>query len=141
MAREAAARLRDKVILFGDFNYKWDIQSETYEKIEPENENSHSVQVLDVQDIVKNRIVTEKYVFPMDDATIRQGTDGTYFCFNAALPYLTETAHLAEVEKNIIIEQAFLYPGKHSLDKGKSNAMTYVVMGVLGLVAIIGILS
>lgn len=138
----AAAEIRrDKVILFGDCNYKWDIESETYVRTEPENKNAYKVEILDVKDIIKNRIITDKYVLPLEDATIRQGEDGTYYCYNAALPYINEVAHLAEVEKNIIVEQAFLYPNRSMMSQQKSNTMNYLVIGALTIIAIIGMIT
>lgn len=94
-------------------------------------------EILDVQDIFKDRIVTSKYVLPLKDATIHTSSEGTIYSYNCKLPYLQEVAHLAEVEQNIIISQAFAYSGRVQ-PKNQTPLIMYIMIAILGLIAIIG---
>lgn len=100
-------------------------------------------EVLYVERIVDGRIITENadLVLPLDDATIYNTADGLVYAFHMNLPYLKEIQHLAEVEKNIIIEQAFLYPGRMNGDASKNNLMTFVIVGVLGLITLVSLFT
>lgn len=90
--------------------------------------------------IENGRIITDNadLVLPLDDAKPFSTKDGILYAFNVSLDYLKEVQHLAEVEKNIIIQQAFLYPGRH-LDAQKSNMTNLIVIGALALITIISL--
>lgn len=96
-------------------------------------------EIQNVQEIRQDTIVAEKYVLPLQDAKILNSEQGLVYCYHVSLPYLTEIAHLAEVEKNIVIGQAYLYKG-HNVPNGKPNAFQWALMigiTILGLVAIL----
>jgi hypothetical protein len=94
-----------------------------------------------IKEITDGVIITldESLVLPIEDATIYNSTDGLIYAYNVSLDYKKEVEHLAEVEKNIIISQAFLYPGTVQGELQKSNFLLYFVGGILGLIAIIAI--
>jgi hypothetical protein len=94
-------------------------------------------------DVRNGRIIceNEELVLPLEDARVFNTKEGLMYAFNMSLEYLKEIQHLAQVEKNIIIEQAFLYPGRGSKDESKSNMMQYVIIGSLSLLAIIGMMT
>lgn len=124
-----------KVIIFGNPNYHYDKDAGQFV---PTNENDKSsvCSILDVQEVTQDKIVTSHYVLPMSDASISTSDDGLIYSFNCSLPYLRETAHLAEVEKNIVMNQAFNYPGR--TPQQKTGGVMWLLIGLLGLLAIIG---
>lgn len=93
-------------------------------------------EVLTVQDIFKDRIVTNKYVLPLADAMIHTSSEGTIYAYNCTLPYLQEVAHLAEVEQNIIMSQAFAYSGR--VQPVKTPMFMFVLVGIISIFALIG---
>jgi hypothetical protein len=95
-----------------------------------------------VSQIESGRIITEnaELVLPLEDAKPFVSKDGMIYAYNVSLEYLKEVQHLGEVEKNIIIQQAFLYPGRAFAEK-QNNMMNYVIIGVLTLVAIVGMFT
>lgn len=133
MAREQKVSF-GKAIIYNDHNYVFD--PERREWVRTEENKGQTVEILDVERIEKDRIVAGRYVLPLSDATIHNSDDGLVYSYNCSLPYLAEAAHLAEVERNIIVGQAFNYAGR--TQPGKSNVMTYVLIGVLALLAVIG---
>lgn len=124
-----------RVIIFGNPNYHY---SEDDKEYIPSNDNdkSSTCEVLDIQDIERNRIITSKYVLPIADASILTSDEGLIYSYNCSLPYIQETAHLAEVERNTIMQQAFLYAGRTTANK--PSGILWVLIGLLGLLAIIG---
>jgi hypothetical protein len=136
MAKQAAEAIkRDKVIIFGNPNYWYDQDNKVWELVG--NDKTPTCEIYDVEDIKADRILTYRHTLPLADANIVSGSEGMYYCYNASLPYLTETAHLAEVEKNIIIGQAYLYKGRTAAPKN-ANLMMFVVMGAMFLLAMVG---
>lgn len=101
-------------------------------------ESASVCEVLDVLDIFKDRIITDKYVLPLADAVIHTSSEGTVYSYNCTLPYLEEVAHLAEVEQNIIISQAFAYHGRMQPKPPQTPIMVYVMLAILAILAIIG---
>jgi hypothetical protein len=93
-----------------------------------------------VQSIEAGRIITEnqEVILPLEDAKPFVTKEGMMYAYNASLEYLNEVQHLGEVEKNIVISQAFLYPGR-ALGEKQSNMTNILVIGVLALVAIVGL--
>ena len=77
-------------------------------------------------------------IVPMTDAKPFNSPDGMVYAVNCSLEYLTEIQHLGDVEKNIIVEQAFLYPG-NAISDVKNGIGQYIIYGILGLIAIIAI--
>lgn len=138
MAREQKEAL-GRVIVYGNPNYKYS-EDEGWTKAPDFSDDRTLCEVFDIEDFVKDRIVTRKYVLPISDAVVSNSEEGLVYSYNAALPYLTETAHLAEVEKNMIIGQAFLYPNRN-VPANKPSMMVWVLMGVMCLLAIIGMLT
>lgn len=90
--------------------------------------------------IENGRIITDNadLVLPLDDAKPFSTKDGILYAYNVSLDYLKEVQHLAEVEKNIIVQQAFLYPGR-GMDNSKSNITNLIVIGALSLITIISL--
>lgn len=123
------------VIIYGNPNYRHDPGQGAWV---PENDGDKTpkVEILDIQDIDRDYIKTSKYVLPVADATVCTSDSGLVYSYNCGLPYLEETAHLAEVEKNMIVSQAFLYAGR--TQPGKTNLMMIVLVALLGLLAVIG---
>jgi hypothetical protein len=93
--------------------------------------------VLAIED---GRIITENadLVLPYEDAKPFSTKEGILYAYNVSLEYLKEVQHLAEVEKNIIVQQAFLYPGR-GFDSAKSNLNNLIIIGALSLITIISL--
>lgn len=134
MAREEKIRL-GRVIVYGNPNYKYN--GDTREWTRDEDDKTTTCEVLDVQEVQRDRVITYKYVLPLSDASISASEDGLIYSYNSSLPYLTETAHMAEIEKNIIMQQAFAYSGR-TQPPTKTPMFVIVLVGVLVLLAIIG---
>ena len=81
----------------------------------------------------------EEIVIPISDAKPFVSSEGMIYAVNCNLDYLSEIQHLGEVERNIIVQQAFAYPGT-SFEPSKSNMLLYVIAGILGLVAIVAMM-
>jgi hypothetical protein len=96
--------------------------------------------ILHIESIENGRIITDnaELVLPLEDAKTFTTNEGILYAFNMSLEYLKEVQHLGIVEKNIIIEQAFMYPGKNR-EAEKSNLMNMVIIGALSLITIISL--
>lgn len=134
MAKGEKVRL-GTVIVYGNPNYRYDGEKQEWSKTEDDKTPTCDIQ--DIQEIDRDRIITSKYVLPLADATITNGDDGLVYSYNCSLPYLTETAHLAEVEKNIIVGQAFLYAGRN-LPNNKPSMLVWVLVAAMILLALVG---
>lgn len=97
-------------------------------------------EVLEVGEVAEDRVIARNrgYVLPLQDAQIFNSPDGMVYAYNMNLPYLSETKHLAEVEKNIIVGQAFLYAGRNSFQSGKTSSFMWVVLAFFFILAMIG---
>ncbi|MED4600093.1 hypothetical protein P9314_05135 [Paenibacillus validus] len=126
-----------RVIMIGDYNYTYDQETEEWTHT---GGTARVCDVLPVERLLSNRIVTEKYVLPLSDAQVYNSDKGLTYVYHAGLPYLKETAHLLEVEKNIVIGQAYLYQGKN-IPNGKPNGLTWVLIIALVILAIIGMVK
>lgn len=105
MARETVKLNLGRVIMFRDYKAK------SPEEVE---EGSTDVcEVLEVTDDEGDYIKAGYYLLPKSDATVLHSEDGLVYAYNVSLPYQKEVSHLAKVEENIIIGQAFLYPGRN----------------------------
>lgn len=124
-----------RVIIIGNPNYQYNDAAKEYVPTN-EDDKTSSCEILDIQEIERNRIITSKYVLPLADASILTSDEGLIYSFNCSLPYLQETSHLAEVEKNTIMQQAFLYAGRTA--PIKTSGLMWVLVGILGLMSIIG---
>lgn len=138
MAREKQQTL-GRVIVYGNPHYKYD-EEHQWVKADGFHEDKALCEVFDIQDMFKDRIVTSKYVLPISDAVVSNSEEGLVYSFFASLPYLTETAHLAEVEKNMIVGQAFLYPGRN-VPTNKPSLMIWVLVGFMMILALIGMVK
>lgn len=96
------------------------------------------VEILRVSDVTPTHVIADHYVLPVEDATLMNSDDGLVYVYNASLPYLTEVAHLAEVEKNIIMGQAFHYPGRN-MPKVGPNLFQWVLVGMIFVIAAMAI--
>ena len=98
--------------------------------------------ILHIESIENGRIITDnaELVLPLEDANTFTTNEGILYAFNMSLEYLKEVQHLGIVEKNIIIEQAFMYPGKNR-EAEKSNLMNMVIIGALSLITIISLFT
>lgn len=98
--------------------------------------------ILHIESIENGRIITDnaELVLPLEDAKTFSTNEGILYAFNMSLEYLKEVQHLGIVEKNIIIEQAFMYPGKNR-EAEKSNLMNMVIIGALSLITIISLFT
>lgn len=94
-----------RVVLFRNYTAK------TMEELNPGDKDI--CEILDVEDDQGDYIKAGYYVLPKTDATVLNSDDGLVYTYNVSLPYLNEIAHLAKVEENIVIGQAFLYPGRN----------------------------
>lgn len=124
-----------RVIVYGVPHVAKDYEEDMIKSAE--YESATICEILEVREIFKDRIVTDKYVLPISDAVIHTSSEGTVYSYNCTLPYLAEVAHLAEVEQNIIISQAFAYQGR-SQPKQQTPIILYILVGFMGLLAIIG---
>lgn len=136
MAKQTEVINLGRVVVYGNPAYEYDQDQGNWSRTEG-GEDMMTVDILDVQEIYKDRIITSKYVLPLSDAVRSTSNDGVVYSYHASLPYLTETAHLAEVEKNTIISQAFLYQGRNT-PTNKTSPLVLILVAVLGLLAIIG---
>ncbi|MEK4240372.1 hypothetical protein [Paenibacillus sp. FSL H7-0714] len=95
-------------------------------------------EILEVEDDQGEYIRAGYYVLPKADATVLSNEDGLVYVYNVSLPYLEEVAHLAKVEENIIIGQAFLYPGRNMPRTGPNAFQWCMFAGIflLGAFAI-----
>lgn len=98
----------------------------------------HVVDVLPVKELHKDRVVTDRYVLPLSDAKVMSSEQGLVYVFNASLPYLAEVAHLAEVEKNIVIGQAYLYQGRN-INTGKPSLFQWMLVIFIFILAALAI--
>jgi hypothetical protein len=137
------AKLREEapsfgtVIIYGEPNYRYNQDKKAWEP-EKDGDKTPSCEILPIQEIDQQYIKTSRYVLPIADATVCTSEEGLVYSYNCALPYIQEVAHLAEVEKNIIMAQAFLYPGRAALTPPKPNIMLILMVGVMALLALIG---
>ncbi|MMZ56020.1 hypothetical protein D1872_178970 [compost metagenome] len=95
-------------------------------------------EILDVTDDQGDYIKAGYYLLPKSDATVLTNEDGLVYVYNVSVPYLDEVAHLAKVEENIIIGQAFLYPGRNMPKTGPNGFQwaLVILMFLLGAFAI-----
>lgn len=124
------------VIIYGNPNYRHDPEKGAWVP-EHNGDKTPTVEILDIQNIEKDYIRTSRYVLPLADATVCTSADGLVYSYNCGLPYLEETAHLAEVERNMIVSQAFLYQGRAAAN-GKPSILMIALVALLGLLAVIG---
>lgn len=97
-------------------------------------------EILNVQEIRQDTIIAGKYVLPRSDAKILNSESGLVYCYHVSLPYLNEISHLAEVEKNIVIGQAYLYKG-HNIPNGKPNLFQWALVIFVFLMGVIAIMK
>lgn len=98
------------------------------------------VEIMDVSDDQGEYIRADHYVLPKSDATVLNSDQGLVYVYNVSLPYLEEVAHLAKVEENIIVGQAFLYQGRN-VPKSGPNLFQWCVFGGLFLLSMIAIIA
>lgn len=98
------------------------------------------VEILPIREIRQGNVITHSFVLPEKDATIMQSDEGMVYAYNVSLPYLKETAHLAEVEKNLVIDKAFNYPGR-SNPGNKINIFQWVLVIFIFLMGIVAIMK
>lgn len=98
------------------------------------------VEVYHVDDVYKDRISTGKFTLPIADATVLNSSEGLVYCYNVNLPYLQEASHLAEVEKNIVIGQAYLYQGRN-ISTGKPSPFQWALVAGIFLLAAFAIFA
>lgn len=136
----AKDEVKDRVILFGDISYTYDNEKEIWNKVE--GDHPHLVEILEVKEVLKDRITTEKfeYVFPLAEAKRFTSAQGTVYAYNVSLPYLNELRHLASVEQNIIMGQALLYEGKNN-PIGKTPAVQWVMLAGLIVICLAAVFS
>lgn len=131
MAKTTEIKLNlGRVVLFRDFTAK---SAEELQK-----GDNDVCEILDVEDDQGEYIKAGYYVLPKSDATVLNSDNGLVYAYNVSLPYLDEIAHLAKVEENIVIGQAFLYPGRN-MPKTGPNLFQWalvVLMFLLGAFAI-----
>lgn len=119
MGKEVQAVRVDRVVLLGE---------------------NRVAEIMDIDEIKEGRIITSGKVIPATDAVIYNGDEGLIYVIGANLEYIKEIEHLAEVEKNIIVEQAFLYPGRN-MPGNKPNPFVWVVTGLFFLLAVVGMFN
>jgi hypothetical protein len=126
------------VILYQSQNYDYDPDARRW--VQTADDKGQTVEILDVERIEQDHLIAGRYVLPLADAAIHNSGDGLVYSYNASLPYLTEIAHLGEVERNIIVGQAFLYAGRASA-AAKPNLLMFGLVALLGVLAVIGMLK
>lgn len=97
-------------------------------------------EILDVTDDNGDTIRAGFYLLPKADAKLLKSDDGLVYAYNVGADYLAETAHLAKVEENIIVSQAFLYQGRNQKQNGLGLSQ-WIVFGVLAFIAFVAILA
>lgn len=126
-----------KLIVYGNPDYRFDNERGEHLAERP-GDRSKVVEILDVQEVRKDHIITPKYIIPLADAQIANSSEGIVYTVNAFLPYLTEAAHLAEVEKSLVFGNTYVYQGRKSLKPGASPPIMWLLVVFLGLMAIVG---
>ncbi|MNJ63746.1 hypothetical protein D3C77_596670 [compost metagenome] len=96
--------------------------------------------MLDVTEDEGDYIKAGYYLFPKSDATIMNSDDGLIYAYNVSLPYLEEITHLAKVEENIVIGQAFLYAGRN-IPKTNPNMFQWVIVVLIFLLGAFAIFA
>lgn len=132
MARKEEIKVNlGRVVLFR--NYR-DVKAEDLKV----TEGNDVIEIMDVSDDQGEYIRADHYVLPKSDATVLNSENGLVYVYNVSLPYLDEVAHLAKVEENIVIGQAFLYPGRNMPKTGPNLFQWCLVAGMflLGAFAI-----
>lgn len=130
MAKEVKQNL-GRVVLFRNFLAKKETD------LQPGDRDM--IDILDVDGVGNDFIRAGSYVLPTGDATVVNSDEGLVYVYNVSLPYLSEIQHLAQVEKNIVIGQAYLYQGRN-VPNGKVPTILWFVIAlifVMGIVAII----
>lgn len=92
------------------------------------------IEIMQISEVTQEYLVADHYVLPIADALKINSDDGLVYVYNASLPYLQETAHLAEVEKNIVFNGAFMYPGRN-MNKGQPSIFQWALVVMIFLVA------
>lgn len=115
-----------RVVLFRDY------KAQTAEEVTAGGQGF--VEILEVDDVKPEYIRAGRYVLPVTDATITNSDDGIVYAYNVSLAYLQEIAHLGEVEQNIVVGQAFVYPGRVN-PGGKSNILPILMFAAMFLIS------
>lgn len=97
-------------------------------------------EIIDVEDDQGEYIRAGYYVLPKADASVLNSEKGLVYVYNVSVPYLEEVAHLAKVEENIIVGQAFLYPGRN-MPKTSPNAFQWALVVLIFLLAAFAIFA
>lgn len=132
MAKNNEVNKLGRVVLFKD----WSSQSEG--EVKPGGNDVF--ELLPIHEIHNDSIYCGKYVLPISDATILNSQEGLVYAYNVSLPYLKEISHLAEVEKNIVIGQAYLYQGRN-VPTGKPSLFQWALVIFIFLLAIVAIMK
>lgn len=138
MAAKQQKQQLGRAILFGQLNYSYDDKKGWIE--DSVRKDNRTCEVVSIDEVHNDRIMAGNYVLPLSDATIYNSPSGLTYAYNVSLPYLKEIAHLAEVEKNIVIGQAYLYQGKN-IPSGKPSAFMWFMVIMIAMLAIIGMLK
>lgn len=85
----------------------------------------------------KGIIKVPGFVLPIGDAAVRISEKGRVYFYNCPAAYLEETKHLAQVEQQIIIEKALIYPNHRQPEvEGGSKKAVFLVLGIVLLLII-----
>lgn len=121
-----------RVVLFRNY------QAKTAEELNPGDRDV--CEILDVTEDEGEYIKAGYYLLPKADATILNNEEGIVYAYNISLPYQEEVAHLAKVEENIVIGQAFLYPGRN-IPKTGPGLFQWVVVSFIFLLGAFAIFA
>lgn len=88
--------------------------------------------ILNVQREDEGNLYCGSLIVPIADASLVKISDlGRVFFYNCSIPYINEIQHLAEVEKNLVINKALVFKGEVEEKKGPGFFMYLVVIGLI----------
>lgn len=91
------------------------------------------VRILDAEEINGNlHSVDQSVVVPVADASmVKIGSEGRVFFYNCSLPYINEIYHLAEVEKNLVLNKALVFKYEQDEKKGPGLFMYFIIAALI----------
>lgn len=88
--------------------------------------------ILDVQKEDEGNLHCGELIVPVADASmVKISEQGRVFFYNCSIPYINEIYHLAEVEKNLVINKALVVRGDQDEKRGPGLFMYFIVAALI----------
>lgn len=105
------------------------------------SDDSELCEILEVREQIGNDLYCGEHILPIDDASlVKIGMEGRVYFYNCSLPYINEIQHLAEVEKNLVINKALVFAGEIN-EKKSVSFFWYFVAVMLSIILIFAVLN